>query len=153
MAVGDSLLHGSAAVLSPAAAAQSHVCRANNMGTTDANSSKGVWRALDMTAQLEFSSASSKSFTLERYSKSLCPTRQLGWIEIHHPCEGHIKAQIRASLPEEYQQPEKMREVVEHLLAHAGIPAGETYEAHFISPSGQVVIARPVDRNGYTDRI
>ena len=81
------------------------------------------------------------------------PNRQLGWVEIHHPCEGHIKARIRALLPQEYHQPEKMKQIVEVLFVHAGIPVDETYEAHFVSPSAQVGISRPMDRNGYTDRI
>src|SRR5580765_1856794 len=80
------------------------------MATTDGNSTKVSWHVLDVTARLEVSTASSKCFALERHSKSLCPTRQLGWVEIHHPCEGHIRAQIRVSLPEEYHQPERMKQ-------------------------------------------
>ncbi len=121
------------------------------MATTDANSEKSSWHVLDVTARLEFSTPSSKSFAFERYSKSLCPTLQLGWIEIHHPCEGHIRAHVRVSLPKDYHQPEKMKQIVEALFVHAGIPADETYEAHFVSPAAQVIIAHRVDRNGRTD--
>jgi hypothetical protein len=56
-------------------------------------------------------------------------------------------------LPEEYHQPEKMKQIVEMLFVHAGIPVDETYEAHFVSPSAQGAISRPIDRNGYSDRI
>ena len=114
---------------------------------------KVSWHVLDVTARLEFSTPSSKSFALERYSKSLCPTRQLGWIEIHHPCEGHIKAHIRVLLPEDYHQPEKMKQIIEALFAHVGVPVDETYEAHFVSPAAQTVISRRMDRNGCVDAI
>jgi hypothetical protein len=123
------------------------------MATPGANSTVAIWHVLDMTARLEFSTPASKSFSLERQSGSLCPNRQLGWVEIHHPCDGHIKARIRASLPQEYHQPEKMKQIVEVLFVQAGIPADETYEAHFVSPSAEVAINRPMDRNGYSDRI
>src|SRR5688572_25100506 len=98
------------------------------MNTDRFNSQEDKFSMLDLTARFSFRTASSLSFALERYSKSLCPTRQVGWIDLHYPCEGHIKLQIRISLPSEYHAGEKLRAIVTAVIAATGVPADGTYE-------------------------
>lgn len=108
---------------------------------------------LDVTARLSFKTASSLSLSLERHSQSLCPTRQIGWIDLHHPCVGHIKTQIRISLPTEYHTPEKFEAIVAAIFAAAEIPTDETYEALVFAESSPMLMAQTVNREGITDRI
>ena len=123
------------------------------MHAADANSKDTAFRMLDITVWPAFSSHSSRSFRLERNSNSLCPTRQLGWIDLHHPCDGHIKTQIRVCLPQEYHEFEKMREIVRLVLEQTGIAADETYEARFVSVDAATELVQSRDRHGYSDRI
>ena len=122
---------------------------------------------LDLVAQLEFQSASSLSFHLGTKGDTLhLPDREepwvmgpgmvftvIGWVDVHHPCEGHIKTQLRICLPEKYHEPERMRGLVHQLFEQLGIPADETYEALFVAASRQTGIEQARDRNGMTDRL
>ena len=108
---------------------------------------------LDMTASLAFRSATSISFNLSRQSKSLCPARSLGWIDVHFPCEGHIKTQIRVLIPKEYHEPNKLSAITRTILAIAEIPENETYDATFIDPATVTAMTQPVNRQGITDRL
>ena len=74
-------------------------------------------------------------------------------VDVHHPCEGHIKARLRVLLPARYHGWEKMRELVERMFAALGIPADETYEASFASAEQQTGIEQATDRDGLTDRL
>ena len=112
------------------------------MNTVRFNSGEDIFTLLDLTARFKFKTASSVSFSLERYSKSLCPTRQVGWIDVHHPCENHIKLQIRISLPSEYHNPQKLRIIIAEVLAATEIPGDETYETLLFAESGPMLMAQ-----------
>src|SRR3989339_810027 len=108
------------------------------MNTTEAT-------ILDIKASPSFRTATSISFSLSRRSKSLCPERQVGWIDVHFPCVGHIKTQVRVLIPEEYLEPAKMATVIKSILAIAGIPEDETYEATFVTPAAVTGMSRRTD--------
>lgn len=108
---------------------------------------------LDMTATPSFHTASSKSYILSRQSQGLCSNRQLGWIDVHYPCDGHIKTQIRVHIPKEYHEPDKMKAMIQAILVLAGIPEDETWETAFIDASNVTVMAQTTNRDGITDRI
>lgn len=122
---------------------------------------------LDLIAKLEFKSESSLSFRLGTKGDALQLSGMdepwvtgpgmiftvLGWVDIHHPCEGHIKAQLRVCLPEKYLEWEPMRDLVHQLFDLLRIPADETYEADFVAASKQVGIEQATDRHGMTDRL
>jgi hypothetical protein len=79
--------------------------------------------------------------------------RAVGWADIHHPCEGHIRVRLRVCLPVRYHEPEQMRELVRSMFSALGIPADETYEAFFVSADRQTRIEQATDRDGGTDRL
>jgi hypothetical protein len=122
---------------------------------------------LDLVAALEFKSASSLSFRLGTKGDTLQLSdieepwvmgpglvfTVIGWVDAHHPCEGHIKARLRVCLPERYLEWEQMRDLVQRLFEQLGIPADETYEADFIAASRQTGIQQATDRQGMTDRL
>jgi hypothetical protein len=114
---------------------------------------KNTFTVLDLTARLSFKTASSLSFFLERQSKSLLPTRQIGWIDLHFPCDGHIKLQIRISLPSDYHSADTFRTIVSAAIAATGVPTNETYEAVLFGAAGVIMIEQPVDPGGVTDRL
>jgi hypothetical protein len=122
---------------------------------------------LDLIAKLEFKSESSLSFKLGTKGDTLLlPGMEepwvtgpgiiftlIGWVDIHYPCEEHVKAQLRICLPDKYHEHERMRDLVQQLFERLGIPADETYEAHFVAASRQTGIEQLRDRHGMTDRL
>jgi len=93
-----------------------------------------------------FCTESSASFRVE------VGTRH-GWIDVHFPCNGHIKVQIRGALPKECLEPSWISQFVPAFLDYLGIAQDETYEAIFFWPTGSIAVSQPVDRTGLTDRI
>jgi hypothetical protein len=122
---------------------------------------------LDLVAQMEFKSESSLSFYLGTKGDTLLlPGMEepwvtgpgivftvIGWVDVHYPCEGHIRAQLRICLPEKYHEPERRLELVQQLFGRLGIPADETYEAHFIAASRETLIEQAWNPHGKTDRL
>ena len=91
---------------------------------------------LDLIARFAFKSDSSISFLLGRcgdvinladgYSFDTGPRgvfNVIGWLDVHHPCEAHIKAQLRVLLPEEYHKWEQMSQLVKQMFFALGIPS------------------------------
>jgi hypothetical protein len=72
---------------------------------------------------------------------------------MHFPCQGHIKLQIRGSLPEECLESAKIRELISALRKHLEIPETETYEAVFFKPTKIIQMSQPNNFAGETDRI
>jgi hypothetical protein len=120
---------------------------------------------LDLLARFAFKSPGSISFHLGTESDTLslggetiavhpgCVFNVIGWVDVHHPCEGHIKARLRVLLPARYHGWEQMRLLVEQVFSALGIPADETYEAHFVSADRQTGLEQATDRDGKTDRL
>lgn len=98
---------------------------------------------LDLVARLEFKSHSSISFGLSRKMWGK------GWIDVHHPCDGLIKAQIRVQINDDYLTLDKMKAVIESIFDALRIPSDETYEAEFFRASAIVQIGQPLSRDGY----
>jgi hypothetical protein len=64
-----------------------------------------------MGAELVFSCCTQTSASF-RFKAGL----RYGWIDVHFPCEGHIKARILAALPDEFLEVSKIREIVPKIL-------------------------------------
>jgi hypothetical protein len=116
------------------------------------NSQKDTFTVLDLTARLSFKTESSLSFAFVRSSKSLLPTRHIGWIDLHYPCDGHIKLQIRISLPAEYHAPERFSAIVAGMITALEIPPDETYEARLFAESAPLEMSHTTNRESVTDR-
>jgi hypothetical protein len=129
-------------------------------------------KVLDLFASVRFKTQSSVCFSLGRRGTWRAPTdgappsakpivlqdvwKEVGWADVHHPCEGHIKAQVRIVLPPEYRakvEGDVGRYVVLRILSWVGIRADETYEARFHFGEEGVRLVQHVDRRGMTDRI
>ena len=123
------------------------------MNLSQFNSRKDSFRVLDLTARFSFKTESSISFSLERHSKGLLPTRQIGWIDLHYPCDGHIKVQVRISLPSEYHADDKFRAIVTAIFAAVSVPVDETWDAVLFETRGVMETGQPVNRDGLTDRL
>lgn len=121
---------------------------------------------LDLIAMFRFKSPGSISFDLGTRSDTLVSDEGVsfpvgpggvfkvaGSVDVHYPCEDHIKVRMCVPLPARYHQWERMNALVERMLAVLTIPADETYEAHFVSADRHASIEQPVDRHGMTDRI
>jgi hypothetical protein len=101
-----------------------------------------------MSAKLTcaFCTQTSASFSVK--VGSLC-----GWVDVHFPCEGHIKVRIRGALPDDYLEASKLQQFVLDLLCHLKIQKDETYEATFFKPTKVIEMGKSVNREGLTDRI
>jgi hypothetical protein len=77
----------------------------------------------------------------------------MGWIDLHYPCDGHMKLQIRISLPTEYHAGQTFHAIVWAIIAATGIPTDETWEALLFAAGEPMGMAQPVNREGLTDRI
>ncbi|MDX2080389.1 MAG: hypothetical protein SFU53_06350 [Terrimicrobiaceae bacterium] len=76
-----------------------------------------------------------------------------GWIDIHYPCAGHIKAQFRGALPEPHLNPVTIREILDSLRPLVNIAPEDTFEATFFKASNQIQIAQSTGEQSMTDRI
>jgi hypothetical protein len=122
---------------------------------------------LDLVAALVFKSASSLSFHLGMKGDTVkLPDMDepwvtgpgvvftvLGWVDVHHPCEGHIKAHLRVCLSDKYHKWGRMRDLVQQVFEQLGIAADETYEVSFVAASRQTEIEQATNRHGLTDRL
>src|SRR5580765_3676013 len=86
---------------------------------------------LDLLASFAFKSPCSVSFDLGTDGGGVFNV--VGWVDVHHPCEGHIKARFRVLLPARYHAWAQMRDFVQQMFTALGIPTDETYEAEFVS--------------------
>jgi hypothetical protein len=130
------------------------------------------FQVLDLSARLDFRSATSISFSLGRNSDTLTlpgggfqgedfvmnvgagrAFYVVGRVDVHHPCEGHIKTQLLVVLPAEYHPSERVQEFVASVFEVLGIASDETFEALFVSPEQQTLHENATDREGMSDRM
>lgn len=123
------------------------------MDTTQLARGNDAFTLLGLTARVAFKSPSSVSFDLGRWSHSRFSFTHAGWIDVHHPCNGHIKTQLRINIPVKYQVFDQMKSII-HLAFNAlAIPLDETYEALFFASDRQTSIEEATNREGMTDRL
>jgi hypothetical protein len=79
--------------------------------------------------------------------------RALGWFDIHYPCPGHIRVQIRGMLPDSLLTPKNLLVLVSESFRWLHIPDGETWELSVCSAAKQVGMSNPVNAEGKTDRL
>jgi hypothetical protein len=129
-------------------------------GTTGSVMDAGRWQPgaefpiLDLTAQFEWKSASSLSFQLGTKDAPIKlpdapPDFELrgfvviGWLDIHHPCEGYQRLRVRVGLPDRYVNWESMRDIVRQVIAVLELPAGESYHISLAGLSQQTSMCWP----------
>ena len=69
-----------------------------------------------------------------------------GWVDVHSPCEGHIKTRINGALPDEYLEVPKLRQFLSDFLRQIHFQQGEIYEATFFKASRIVSMGNAEDR-------
>lgn len=111
------------------------------------------FQVLGLTARVAFRSQTSISFDLGRWTTKRSVFTHVGWIDVHHPCDGHIKAHLRIQIPAKYLAFDQMKSISDLILEALAIPSDETYEAMFFTSDHQHVIEQPIDRTGVTDRL
>src|SRR4051794_24512342 len=93
---------------------------------------------LDLTARFAFKTNSSISFEVGRMADiALGDARDwvisgfeiIGWVDVHHPCDSCIKAQIRICIPANYHQCERMAAMVKAICEALSIPHDEHCES------------------------
>jgi hypothetical protein len=67
----------------------------------------------------------------------------LGWLDIHHPCEGGHPLQIRVGLPDRYVSWESIREMVPKVKEVMGLPPDEPFEGYITGLLRQLSVEEP----------
>jgi len=115
--------------------------------------SRDTFDILDLRAHLHFKSATSVGFQLGPIPKGQHSHIVFGALQVHHPCAGHIQAQLYVQLPRRYADPQLLRQAVEAVFRELGIPADETYEIHYADAADGVEMSQRVNREGLVDAI
>lgn len=114
---------------------------------------------LGLKAALEFKTAASLSFKLQASSDTdslpeaanlppllleMGPVQiVLGWLDVHHPCEGAHRLLVRAGLPDRYVSWESMRDLVKGVLTELNLPVDESYRIEMVGVSQQMTLWHP----------
>ena len=75
-----------------------------------------AFSVLELDARLSFRTSSSISFDVEWNENDLAGKFRKGWIDVHFPCDGRIKAVVRISLNEPYPDWESQKTIIETLF-------------------------------------
>jgi len=93
---------------------------------------------LDLTAKFAFKTNSSVSFEVGLMADIhpdsepdvvICGFKVIGWIDVHHPCDSCIKAQVRICIPVDYHKFEHMAAMVKAICEALSIPPDEHCES------------------------
>jgi hypothetical protein len=75
-----------------------------------------------------------------------------GRMQVHYPCDGHVKAVISVDLPKEHcGDAAKCARAVAEILRCLRIPKDETYAISLREPAPSVGVENHVNRQGWTD--
>jgi hypothetical protein len=115
---------------------------------------------LDLIAEVDFMTATSIRFQLGNWGDGSGPAEEpgggsfdvIGSVDVHHPCDDHIKAQLVAILPARYNDAARMLELVRTIFAELSIPSDETYDLDLVVPAERISSGKSVDRDGNSDR-
>jgi hypothetical protein len=106
---------------------------------------------LDLRAHFHFKSETSAGFQLGSIPKGQHSYIVFGALQVHHPCTGHIRAQLYVQLPRRYADPQLLRQLCQATLRELGIPADETYELHYSDAAHRLEMSQRVNREGLVD--
>ena len=118
------------------------------------NTRKDWFDVSNIRVYFEFKTASSIIFLVGPIMMTTRHRTISGSIQLHHPCVGHIKAYMIASLPPCYGEFNFLRELRKSVFTNVGIPLDETFELHYTdstaSKSG-LEIYQDTDREGFSN--
>ena len=117
------------------------------------NTCRDHFDMLDLRAHFHFKGAASIGFDLGPIPKGQHSHVVSGALQVHHPCTGHIQAQLYVQLPRRYSDPQLLRQLCEAVFRELGIPADETYELHYSDAEGRVQMDQRISREGLVDAI
>ncbi len=115
--------------------------------------SRDKFDLLDLRAHFHFKSETSVGFQLGSIPKGQHSYVVFGALQVHHPCAGHIRAQLYAQLPMRYSDPQLLRQLCEATFRELGVPADETYELHYTDAADGVQMSQRFNREGLVDAI
>jgi hypothetical protein len=120
-----------------------------NTGRFQKRSADG-FDAPELRVKFFFKTSTSIGFDLamERFHSTI-----VGKMQVHHPCDGHIKARIYVQLPKKHGDHNTLNQLRLQAFRSLDIPLDETYELEFTSAEDGLIIGQPVNRDGVTDRI
>jgi hypothetical protein len=113
---------------------------------------------LDLVAQFQFKTDSSLSFQLGTKGDSIqIPGRSepwvlgggrvftvVGWLDVHHPCDGPHRLRLRVGLPDKHVCGKSMRSLVPDVIAALGLPADASYHVTIVRMTQQSSMEWPL---------
>jgi len=120
------------------------------MNTDRFQKSTDGFEAPDLRVKFFFKTSSSIGFHLamERFHGTI-----IGAMQVHHPCDGHIKARIFVQLHKKHRDHHTLNQLRVQAFRALDIPLDETYELEFTSLEDGLIIGQFVDRDGIADRV
>lgn len=112
---------------------------------------KNVDFRLNDELSASFSFATETSISLTIHDVKTLAFR--GWIDVHYPCDGHIRLQLRISIAQVKIEPIFAKKVVEEVMSKLGLVDSETCEAIFFKATDRLRLSRGTNQEGLTDRI
>jgi len=109
--------------------------------------------ALEISLILTAKTPSSASYEVITSSRTLASGSSVGWVQVHHPCLGHIRLHIRGVLPERLLNQDSIKGIVSAIQSNLQIPAEETMDVVMCSQKAQIGISQATDTTGKIGRI
>ena len=120
------------------------------MNTENFAENDGTFEVLDLKAKFEFKSPTSIGF---RIALGRFESTNIGAIQVHHPCSGHIKARVYIQLPKRYNDMRLLVEILQAAFRKLEIPADETYQLSYDATEDGLEMFQPMNREGQSDRV
>ena len=117
------------------------------------NTSRDGFNLLHLRAHFHFKTASSIGFRLGPVPKIPRACIIFGAAQIHHPCEGCIRAQIQLQLPQRYKDGRLLRQFREAFFGELGIAEDETWELSFSEAAHVVGMSQRISRDHLVDAL
>ncbi len=114
---------------------------------------RDAFDTLDLRAHFHFKSATSIGFRVGPIPSGPVACTVFGYLQVHHPCAGHIQTHIYVQLPPRYREPQLLRQIREATFRELGIADDETYEFHYTDATDGLGMDQRTNREGFVDAI
>lgn len=117
------------------------------------SSHKDTFDILDLRAHFHFKSSTSIGFRVGPIPSGPFSCTVFGFLQVHHPCAGHIQAHVYVQLPRRYREAQLLSQIRETAFREFGIADDETYEVHYTDATDGLGIDQRTNREGFVDAI
>ena len=104
--------------------------------------------ALEITLVPTTRTESSACFEVINSGANLGKGASVGWVDVHYPCEAHIRLTIHAVLPERLIDQRCLHQIAAAIQSGLQIKPGETMTIRVCSPKSRLGVSQSIDEKG-----